>query len=327
MKNEYKKAFEKVDVSNQLERKILDMTINKKTNKKWIFVHPIAACLLLCLFIGGAVVSAQMGLWSNVFNSADKGLQNSLEHGYVQNVEMDYQFSNDIGVKVENVLMDNSTFAIVFDIKLTEAMSEKIDNLKLEDLVIKDEMGNIYYGEGLPNQLVTSSSESTESADGIHIKRAYIIENAHHTNPESKKVYIAFSGLRFFNGSKMFDFPRGEWNFEIDMSDKFMERIAQSYTASINDDVEIIYANLTSTGLDIKYKFNGIVFPENYLYATIIDANGNEYSQVRGVNEDNSSGNTIITTSFPITLFNATDTLNLVIDNETKIEVGLTKTK
>ncbi|MDR3278539.1 MAG: hypothetical protein LBT12_07170 [Oscillospiraceae bacterium] len=228
-------------------------------------------------------------------------------------------------MKVESVLMDNSVFAIVFDIQLQKAVGT-FNYLKMEDLVIRDEKGGVLYGEGIEGQLATTGDGHVAvSENGLDIKRSYIINNDNHTNPQSAQIYITFSGLKFFNrvnGGSVAELW-GDWAFELDMSDKFINREAYQYIADENPDVEITSAALTPTGLDIEIRFKNEPFSLNEM--TLTDGEGNEYSNNRGIAVE--EGAYVIRTTFPITVYNASDALTLRVPQEKEIVVELNRVK
>ena len=307
--NDLKRAVGAIRMNDiQKERIIKNLTVRRR--KPVIKVVGIAAILALTLTAG--VVFAQVtGTWGNLFNTGDTGLQKALEYDYVQNVHMDYVMSEDVGVKVETVMLDNSTFAIVYDFKLPKAIKgfDWIDY----DMVISDENNDVLFGAG--KGMVASVTRSSTSEDGVIIKQSEILHNSSHNFPKSSELYFEFTNLKFMKDSKILKEYNGKWAWQIDLWDKFIDRAEYPYeVVNENPDLKIIYATLTSTGFDLKWEYNGDdAGAKTDLTAILIDSNGNEYQCERNSASFDENGNTIITASYPITRFTATVTYTLAV--------------
>ena len=112
----------------------------------------------------------------------------------------------------------------------------------------------------------------------------------------------------------------GDWKFDIDMAKQFVERKAIKYTPTFNKRLNIRNAELTPTGLNIEVEFMSERFDETKKMTLIAD--GTVYENERGISVE--TGEKVIRTSFPITVYNAPTTLKFVYDG-TSIE--LTKAK
>jgi hypothetical protein len=208
-------------------------------------------------------------------------------------------------------MMDDSTFAIVYNFRLDEAVAPNVNYINLEDVVISDENGIVIFGEG-KGMITTGGNIDTEVENGTNIKLRRIYSQDLHAFPKSEKIYINFTTANFFVGSKMVRQIKGEWSFEVDISDKFINRESFPYTAAISEEIEILSAELTNTSFDVTLKLKNE--PHTILKdLTLKDGNGNEYKVAGqiGVWDDGYS----ISTSFPITVFNATDTMTLYYDD------------
>jgi hypothetical protein len=283
-----------------------------------IFVRPLAVCLILLVFATGAAFAANIGgIRDNIFGSGNPGIVSAIENDYIQNVDMEYIVSNGIGVKIDSVVMDDSTFAIVYNIRLDKAVSSNVNYINLEDVVICDENGVVITGEG-KGMIATGGNINVISGDGENVKLKVIEYNDLHSFPKSEKIYISFTTANFFAEEKMVRQIKGEWSFEIDMSEKFVSREKIPYTAVASEEFEVLSAELTITSFDVSLKFK--TEPHTITKSlTLTDGNGNEY-QASGIavwDEGFSIG-----TSFPVTIFNATDSLTLFYDD---VSVDLTR--
>lgn len=295
-----------------------------ENNRKWRFIEmkKTIASILCIVFMGTGIVLASNSLWNHWNN---KGVKTALEYGYVQNIEMDYNIQNDLGIKLDSIIIDNSNIGIVFNYKIPSNF-KNIDNIAIKDIVIKDEKNNIIFEDGNEKSLSTGYAEEFASENSI-VKQAILLNNLNHTYPKSNNIYISFSTVNIFRNQKNIKTITGNWNFDINVTDKFINRETIEYTAGQSKDIEVISAKLTSTGLDIEMKFNFPLNAENLgKNIKIQDNDENEYFSDKLIAENELTTPTI-RTSFPITIYNAHDNLKLIIKTDKEIIIDLNKIK
>ena len=295
-----------------------------ENNRKWRFIEmkKTIASILCIVFMGTGIVLASNSLWNHWNN---KGVKTALEYGYVQNIEMDYNIQNDLGIKLDSIIIDNSNIGIVFNYKIPSNF-KNIDNIAIKDIVIKDEKNNIIFEDGNEKSLSTGYAEEFASENSI-VKQAILLNNLNHTYPKSNNIYISFSTVNIFRNQKNIKTITGNWNFDINVTDKFINRETIEYTAGQSKDIEVISAELTSTGLDIEMKFNSPLNAENLgKNIKIQDKDENEYFLDKLIVENELTTPTI-RTSFPITIYNAHDNLKLIIKTDKEIIIDLNKIK
>lgn len=295
-----------------------------ENNRKWRFIEmkKTIASILCIVFMGTGIVLASNSLWNHWNN---KGVKTALKYGYVQNIEMDYNIQNDLGIKLDSIIIDNSNIGIVFNYKIPSNF-KNIDNIAIKDIVIKDEKNNIIFEDGNEKSLSTGYAEEFASENNI-VKQAILLNNLNHTYPKSNNIYISFSTVNIFRNQKNIKTITGNWNFDINVTDKFINRETIEYTAGQSKDIEVISAELTSTGLDIEMKFNSPLNAENLgKNIKIQDNDENEYFSDKLIAENELTTPTI-RTSFPITIYNAHDNLKLIIKTDKEIIIDLNKIK
>jgi len=315
--NELKRAVGSIKMDDiQKERILKNLTIRK--HKPVFKIASIAA--IFALLLSAYMVFAHItGIWNNIFNSSDAGINKSLEYDYVQNVNMDYIMSNGVGFKVESIILDDETFAIVYNLKLDHT-APNFDWVNLEDLVVKDENNIVLYGEG-KGMITTGGMYSVASEDNIIIKIAHINSNENHNYPKSKKLFFSMSSVNLIDTSaktKIVEHLTGDWEFDIDMADQFVKRGVIQYTPAFNERFKIRYAKLTSTGLNIEIEFANEEF--NVSNRMTLVAGDTIYENERQISVED--GEKIIRTSFPITIYNAPPKITFIYDGTS---IDLTK--
>lgn len=295
-----------------------------ENSKKWRFIEmkKLVASILCVFFMGTGIVLASNflgNLWTN------KGVKTALEYGYVQNIEMDYNVQNDLGIKIDSIIIDDSNIGIVFNYKVPSNF-KNIDNIVLNDIIIKDENNNIIFEDGNENCLSTGYTNEFASESGT-VKQALLLNNLNHTYPKSNNLYISFSTVNMFRNQKNIKTITGNWIFDINVTDKFINREKIKYTSSQSEDIEVIEAELTTTGLNVEIKFNVPLNSEELVRNIKVQDNAkNEYFS-DGFVAENELTTPTIKASFPITTYNANDNLKLIIKTDKEIIIDLNKVK
>jgi hypothetical protein len=325
MLNKLKMNIAMSNFQDELNNKYTSTENVKERIKFWqkYKIERFAIISLVTMFIGTGVVFASYNIIDKFWNNKD-GVKTALQYGYVQNIDMNYNEQNNLGIKIDSLLIDNSNFALVLNYNNTFNL-KNVDDILLNDLVIKDENNNIIFEDGNANNLSTSYTSEVAIDKGT-IKQAILLENLNNTYPNSQKIYISFSKVTLFKSQKNIKEINGPWNFEINVTDKFLNRKAINYTANKNEDVSIIKAELTSTGLDIEMILNKPLTDEDIIRnMKIQDENGKDYSTTGIIDIQNKSTKPKIKASFSITQFNAQDNLKLIIKTDNIITIDLNK--
>lgn len=312
------------DIKEKLKMNIAISKIKKegetmnKIKKNVLKNVGIAACITISM---SGVVFA--GTIMNKLYTSKSSIKTALDYNYVQNINMDYEEKNNVGIKIESIIMDDSNLAIVFSFKLPNKFKD-INDLVFQNLIINDENNNVLFEDGNEKSLSTGYSKEL-SNENNEIKEALIIENFNHTNPRSSKIHISFSSISLIKKGKNKTIT-GNWNYDIDVIDKFVNREKISYKSSESENVKILKADLTSTGLDLEIQFNSPQNTELLINNMFIqDEMGKQYYIEGGINAINEDTKPIVKASFPITSFKVLENLKLIIKTEHEIIIDLVK--
>ncbi len=210
-------TFEKVDnVLKNLEQRKVERVMKRKFFKS---IAAIAACVLI--MSGGIVYASITGIWQNIFNINDIG-NNMTVQEHIQNVDMKYATSSGVGIKANSIILDDSRFEVVYEIKLPEELPE-CDWINFANLTVLDENGNVLYGE-VDGTLSTNESIAVEKIDDTTFQTSIKAENVNGTYPKNKKLHFTLSQIhclnsvdRVGNGFRQVAIYDGNWQFEIDM--------------------------------------------------------------------------------------------------------------
>ena len=321
----------------------IDNIFAKKSSKhksSFDFILKRIAILVISLSaITASTVFAKdiINFFTSIFTNSNEGVDTAVENGYVQNVDMDFIEDNNLGVKVDYVLMDDHNLNISFVYKYMGNDVEQITGLNYMDITIKDEKENVLCVLSQEEQLsnnTTTLQKSTKFTNNQQIINNYSIRTslfvASDNFPKSKMLYISINNISLNSNDKHINFS-GNWNFSIDLSDKFVYRTSYKYKCSNNEYVNSIKTLLTDTSLSITLQLN-TNFNKNILYSynsiVLKDISNKNYSYIRMLTTNTLKPNDTITIFYPITIYDDNiDKLFLHIDLNTSksIDIELTK--
>lgn len=273
-----------------------------KSNKKFLTIFKrIIAGILSLISVGGisAIVYANVYLKPvDNTNISYALIKDAVENGYIENMDMSYIYSNNIGIKINSLVMSDEKIDIVFDIDFNKTKIPE-NNLNIA-MIIYDENKNIYYiwdtpNNTLKNKLYKNNYYKTNDLSNENYINAsqsiitlYQSENKYigelslqsvEKYPKVKKLYINIYDIgynEYENDNYKSILDNVNWSFEIDIPEKFYNRNSLTYKLKEENEIEnfeLEEINITETGTLIKYKTL-----DSLLEINIIDENGNIYT-------------------------------------------------
>lgn len=279
--------------------------IRRRSNMKKK-ISNIAAVVLIVIIVGALTPTIYGKIEWNIeykeyqnrnVKSGYATIDNSIENGYVENLDMDYVYQNGIGIKIDSLLLTNDYCQMNINMKFDEKTQINTDTFSY-GYVVYDENKNIYlvserihlgekgtrrYWKKLYTELGINYDKknvfAVELADSSNKKvitseKGNIISQAQVYSskgfPQSRKLYIRIFDIGFTmcnidkENSKIIDaedfcISDSEWNFEIDVPEKFYERESiELKLAEEIDGIVIEKAELTETGLVVKADIDGL---------------------------------------------------------------------
>lgn len=232
-----------------------------------------SATVLICIFGITYFVHATSFLdyLMNVFNLSDinfdnKGIEDAIENGELQNINMDYIKQNGVGIKISYVLMNDLSLYIVFDIETDFSLYEKdVNNIAFGDITIKNENEEIF------NKYKSTVFKGNKAVvqDEHHMKNVFFIIAKE--IPKCKELNIYANRVRFYkndSGDKNnTDLNKYSVDFNLKYSIKLennLETADLSYNVIEkniqNNDIKIRKAICDETGLNLLIEANDIDF-------------------------------------------------------------------
>lgn len=268
---------EDIEVPNHVKNTIKNVLKNEKVSKNTLIINTVkilATVATCCIITTGVVFAKDISTFIMNFFSKNEGMDNAIEHGYIDKPNMEYIDSNGTEIKINEVLMDDYNLSLEISIKLNEKINkENIDEISFPDMIITDENNNILYCEDQPtfenycknnnlkytwketneNYINSGSNKFIKANNGDTINLVYnFYANKY---PKSKKILINLNKIlcSYEDNDIMIN---GNWQIEYEVPEKFYNREAYIYTVkSCTSDkirVEEIAVTETTTKMILK---------------------------------------------------------------------------
>ena len=144
----YDALEQNINVPRSFSNSILTFDYKKKTKKTVKLYRKLAVVFSFFIISISLVVCAYTINESYKAKSSigyvNKSLENAVEGGYIQNIDMNYAYSNKIGAKIDYIVMSDYNLNILFDFDISQAKDMK-HAADIQDLLIYDENNDIIF--------------------------------------------------------------------------------------------------------------------------------------------------------------------------------------
>lgn len=359
---EQKNKFDTFDTPDDFDKMLFDYYDNKneevplstkntienafknkhKEKSTTIMMLKRVAVFILCIgIVTATTVYAKdiVNFITNIFTNSNPGIDKAVDNGYVQNVDMDFITYNDVGVKVDYLLMDDKNLNISFVYKYYDEFTP-IDSITFSNLIIKDEQNNLLCIisdnssdlTGVNNIIGASVKSVTKPIliDSTTVRESVLASAEKFPNSQELYIEIIKIALTINNKIKYID---GNWSFSINIDDKLVTRNSYEYSYTDNPYIDNIKTSITATSLSIELQLNTL-FDESTLYThnaiTLKDENNNTYRPTKMLSKNINTSepySSTITLIYPISYYDNINKLYLHINlnSDNKINIELSK--
>lgn len=247
----YKEFNQNFKITPTVSKRI-DDTINMiKQKQKFRYkvidsLKKVAVVSVSAVTLFGGYCFAKM-IIENYFYTENNGIETAASNGYIYTVNSDYSISNNNKLKVDNILMDDSTLNLSFSLELDNVDYTNVKDVIFSDILITDDSNNILYANSeesfndycKKNNLNYNFMDFTENYINSGVN--YYIQNIDNNiikviynftpsglskYPNSKTLTISLKNLKFSENSEEI---KGNWSFSIDLPEYFYNRSNISY--------------------------------------------------------------------------------------------------
>lgn len=296
------------NVPEQLTKTIQKtMSQKEKPKNKIIYytIRNVAVAMAVIALLGVATPSIYAQIkWNIEYKEFENrpveygmaSINQAIEQGYEKNIDMEYVYHDNIGVKLDTLMITDEFFSMNLDFifpKETKINTETfnygyaiydenknvygvldvISNLDVKEMA----KGNGYWKKLYKEENISYNkkeifprtiSDSTQGATVITSKEGNIIAKTSMTTPKefprSKKLYIRIFNIGYtmdqLSMSERFELTDAEWKLEVEVPENFYQR--ESVELKLVEEVdgfELKKLTVTETGTSIIFKMDGFI--------------------------------------------------------------------
>ena len=203
-----KNKFKNVKLSDEKKEKLKnilqeeldkpDEYIEIKNKRKFFIPRPIAVGFAACVLLTTGVFADQIGDYvDNLFANTYQGIEESIENGNVQKIDMDYVEHDGVSIKVDYVIKEEDSLIIAFNV-LSE---DEFDDIVIGNVVLKNRENIIFYDNNNPNidyraEMLYEIKAKSKNNKVIILK----IENIKYNN---EKVEIIINDMQIYTDNEL----------------------------------------------------------------------------------------------------------------------------
>lgn len=192
---------------------------------------------------------------TSLFTNSTPAIDSAVENGYLQNVNMDYVYSNGIGIKAEHLILDDFNLDISFSYESDNNTKE----IKLEEYTLSTENDDLIYdsSHSIDNK-VNISNRVIRTEEPLKINdttyKESILFNLIKTDININTIKIYIKKLKVKNEDNSTDYIEGNWKFNIRLDKNMINGENILYDFINDNNIDEIYAEMTATEFVIKVK-------------------------------------------------------------------------
>lgn len=195
--------------------------------------------------------------FKNLFHNTNEAIDLAVENGYVQNEKMDYVYDKEVGIKVENLVLDDLNLNLAFQF---ETQKEKVKSIRFRDFVITNEQQKVIYQSEFkyaktPDELPLYNSINWMNAPVKLTDTTFADSILFGLRPAEgfEKLYFDIKSLDITYEDDAKEVLEGIWQFEVTICEEMRKSMNISYTlAEKNKYVESCTGMLSPTGMVVE---------------------------------------------------------------------------
>ena len=250
LKNEIKA---KIAISKFYEE---DMAM--KNNKNYLVKIAVSVCACLILTTGIVFAKDIENFIRKIFKNTSPAIEQAIDQGYIQNIENDFVYDKDIGIRVDNLVLDelNLNVSIKFENK-----DKNIASIRFNKFILSTDTNEIIYDS---NQQYVTDIKDVYTATYINWKEqpeklednifadSILFTLGEHSKEKKELIFkIQSLDITYIDNTK--EELYGEWNFNLKITEKMRKNQTIKYVLQEeNEYIESCTGTLSATGLKIE---------------------------------------------------------------------------
>lgn len=305
----------------------------RSKKKKSIFIAKRVAVAACTLILTGIMLTNEhvMAGISSFFHFGDKGVDRAIMEGFGQESNSTATDQN-IKITLEQQIADANKLGMNFELIFKDLSLLKNDVREISmDFRLKNGNGK-YLFEFIPDTKILKGAPSTitslEHKNPLIDKKTgnvqfdVLLNSNEGEIPHLKDAVVEVESVNIFYEDGNLKKIDGAWNLALLNNKKEKIDFIEYTMGNQSSAIQVSSAKASPTALNITFSVNGLYGKDEnkFLNMKIIDEDGQEYlSDSFRIRESNKQ--TIISTNFPITSYNTSKKLKLVIEGFGEVEL------
>lgn len=246
----FEKTRDDIPVSTQ---NIIKNAFREKHEHRFSIIKK-AAIVILSLVVAGSGVVLAVNIVNHIKNNyviSTNGIDAAIENGEGQNINMDFVYDKGIGIKVNNILLDETNLNIEYEYDYKDEYN--ISNIMIDEYLIRDQDNNIiYFYSNDENKVIPHKKIANNRFRNSYKENKQYKENILYTSEQFPKIStLYFEIMKISINNKKIS---GMWLFDIDIDKK--EKSSKTYIATYSQYIDKINIRLDKTILNIELEVN-----------------------------------------------------------------------
>ena len=253
-KKECQKINEQINPSDEFIQN-LKTNLNQKVaekEKRRYNLSKVAAIFITLTLVSTGVFAKDIGNWfTKIFSNVDESVQVAVEHGFVQNVDMDYIEHDGIAIKVNSLIIDDNKINIVFDVK-----GEIDGDLLINDFKLYGDFQEYGISKFDFKSMGMSYDRELKSIDSKNHLFIINVDNIEGNLEIVDNINITINNLNIIKSNDNNIEKNGNWNFNVKITnDNYKNLKICKYEIKENEFVNLSEIKVSNTGTNLKINF------------------------------------------------------------------------
>ena len=270
LNNYYKNLQTPINIENIINN-IPQKSIYKKRKIWWKISTVCAIFLMICTITFGKEIYLYI---LDRMAKVHEGIATAVNNEYYSEINMEYAESNNVGIKIDYVLMDDYNLFLAFDTKYE--INNVIYEARFKDLIITDENNNMIFCDDvdtyeeyckesgkevrtIPKDSITNGGYGIENIEPKENNVVTLYKLYSSQFPKSKELNIEIHTVELTTREETMNIE-GVWKIKINLPEDFYEREDIIYFVKDGSDktanISIESAIITNTQTVVSYKGN-----------------------------------------------------------------------
>ena len=186
---------EKLDLEYEKKTKKIKTPFN--ANKTYIFTKKFAAAIACCIIVFSSYAFADEieNLFVNLFYNTDRIMEQAIENGNIQTIDMDYVTNDDVSIKVNYLIMEENSMYVVFDV----VAKDECEEIYLYDLKIYDYDDNVIYNNKLGVNNISYNTFDKKISKNNYMIFCKLTNDKNKLSYDGIKIYLENISIRYDN--------------------------------------------------------------------------------------------------------------------------------